>query len=182
MNCIAFDAAYSLYPQATFEQRLSLGIASHNDRTAQFTKYRNRGWQLISITPPQEKKARGAPFHGDVIRWVCDRHSWVVPLDTSDLQPRPRLSPTSEYFSWDPVIHNSWKLVERLVPGIMGSFHTTPGAAIGHRGYGSVMRYEYLIFDSGLFLTVTSFLKQQMHERSEAERISSAKQKELSTW
>ena len=92
MNCIAFDAAYSLYPQATFEQRMSLCIASRNDRRAEFKKYRNRGWKLILITPPQEKKSKGAPFHGDVIRWVHDRHSWVVPLDTSELQPRPPVS------------------------------------------------------------------------------------------
>ena len=182
MNCIAFDAAYSLYPQATFEERMSLCIASCNDRRAEFKKYRNRGWKLILITPPQEKKSRGAPFHGDVIRWVHDRHSWVVPLDTSELQPRPRLSPTSEYFAWDPVIYNSWKLVEWLRPEMMGSFHMSSGAPIGYRAHGSVMRYEYLVIDSELCQTIASFLKHQMHKRSKAKRRSSAKQKELSAW
>lgn len=155
MNCIAFDAAYSIYPQATFEERVSLGMASRNDREAEFAKYRSRGWQLIFIAPPQEKRTGGAPFHCGVTRWVRDRHMWIVPLDTSDLQPRPRLSPTSDYFAWDPMVYNSWKLIK--CPD--HNFELAEGFSIGRSDY-PVVRYEYLV-DRGLFHTITSSLKEQ---------------------
>lgn len=111
MNCIAFDAAYSFYPQATFEERRSLCMASDEDRTTQLMKYQRRGWELVLTISPEEKRGTKASFHADDNRCVCDRPSWVVPLDTGDLQLRPRLSPTSGHFA-DPVAHIQWKLVE----------------------------------------------------------------------
>lgn len=153
MNCIAFDAAYSLYPQATFESRRSLCMASDVNRDAQFAKYARRGWQPTMFVSRRKKRAIRALFHPDDTRWVCDRHSWVLPLDTSDLQSRPRLSSTSEQFAWDPVVYNSWELIKYG----KNMFKLKEGFPIGHTDYPAV-RYEYLV-DRGLFSTIHPSLK-----------------------
>ena len=180
MNCIAFDAAYSLYPQATFEERHSLCMATLTDTDATaFTKYSRRGWQLISAVWPHERATNRASFHVDATRWVADRYSWVVPLDTSELQPRPRLSPTSDYFAWDPVVYNSW----RLEVAEDHAFEMVGGAAIGQSVCSTVVRYAYLVVDPGLFKTIATFLKTQGRlEHLKAERLSGDERERLWTW
>ncbi|ETW81465.1 hypothetical protein HETIRDRAFT_444789 [Heterobasidion irregulare TC 32-1] len=75
MNCIAFDAAYSLYPQATFENKRSLCMASNASRVAEFAKYERRGWQPTVFVSRRKERDIKALFHPDDTRWVCDRHS-----------------------------------------------------------------------------------------------------------
>lgn len=138
MNFISFNAAYSLYPIATFEDRCALGMpkASLGGSTENaLDKYVKRGWRiyfvpspLISISPDKP------PFVLHKERWVGDEHTWTVPLDTSGLTGRPATSLSSEPFAWDPVVHNGWILTNR----------SENYRALYYSVQATVFRYNYL--------------------------------------
>ena len=110
MNFIAYDAAYSLYPRATFQHKINL-VFKHdtpNDRRC-ISKYGIRGWTPVANTSVNAKSVDNAFYVGQH-RFVGDPRCWKLPLDTSTIRPRPRLSHTSEPFHWDPAIQNSWIL------------------------------------------------------------------------
>lgn len=85
MNIITYNAAYSLYPYATFVLRQGLVINEKNSRAQDalmksLMKYGKRRWRimknnspLLSCLPPQMHG-----LHFDSERWVCDQKSWVV--------------------------------------------------------------------------------------------------------
>ncbi|KAG2134676.1 hypothetical protein BD769DRAFT_1443076 [Suillus cothurnatus] len=112
MNIITFDAAYSFYPIATFENRCALKIPGSRHRPDVLAKYIKRGWRVYSVFRPGDvAQPYESPFLPNVTRWVGDRHCWTVPLDTSGVTPRTALSPSSEQFSWDPSTQNGWKML-----------------------------------------------------------------------
>ncbi|KAI0337421.1 hypothetical protein BDW22DRAFT_1304042, partial [Trametopsis cervina] len=47
LNVITFDTAYSLYPQATYEDMCNLVLLDTPSRAAALEKYSRRGWSLI---------------------------------------------------------------------------------------------------------------------------------------
>lgn len=111
MNIITFDAAYSLYPAATFEERTSLWIPASPDvmtpaRSNVLAKYAKRGWSFTPVLTPRKSHL----FHVSEERFVGDRYTWTVRLSTDNIPHRPRLLPTSPVFNWDPVVQNSWSL------------------------------------------------------------------------
>lgn len=135
MNIISYNAAYSLYPRATFEERVSLcmSVANSGEIDA-IGKYKVRGWRVYSeILAHQEETS---PFYLLDTRWLDDDKSWVVPLDMAGVQKRPPLSTTSPEFDWDPAVQNSWCLVQDV--------NTTM------RHYevkSTVFRYNYMVAD-----------------------------------
>ena len=110
MNFIAFDAAYSLYPHATFEHVINLALKSdsYNEQRC-LAKYATRGWQTIGNVWPQNDNMANV-FSLYNVRFVGDHLCWKMRLDIKRLPRRPRLSPRSEGFTWDPVALNSWTL------------------------------------------------------------------------
>lgn len=82
MNVITFSHAYSLYPRATFHNRVSLSLLPQNrfDETVVY-KYTARGWTFISTvpTPPPDTQAP-APA-----RYVLDSDSELAPELAADL-------------------------------------------------------------------------------------------------
>ena len=110
MNFIAFDAAYSLYPQATFEHVINLALKNDKYRDQRcVAKYAKRGWRTIANCWPQDDEiARLFCLNNE--RFVGDDSSWTMRLDTKKTPKRPRLSPRSEPFAWDPASMNSWRL------------------------------------------------------------------------
>ena len=110
MNFITFNAAYSLYPKATFEHTVNLALRNdcYNDQRC-LAKYARRGWRTIGNFWPQDD-ATADIFALDRQRFVGDDKCWTILLDLEGVQTRPRLSPTSDPFQWDPVEHNSWCL------------------------------------------------------------------------
>ncbi|KAF8555519.1 hypothetical protein OG21DRAFT_1378209, partial [Imleria badia] len=52
MNFILSDAAYSLYPIATFEERSSLGMPSLRWSLKVIQKYLKHGWRFYSMPLP----------------------------------------------------------------------------------------------------------------------------------
>ncbi|OAX33835.1 hypothetical protein K503DRAFT_804062 [Rhizopogon vinicolor AM-OR11-026] len=148
MNIITFDAAYSFYPVATFEQRITLLIpGSSSNRLDAVQKYVARGWRVyaafrpVDIVHPSE-----SPFIPNKTRWVGDHHCWSISLDTTGVNPRPTLSPSSERFSWDPSLHNGWtvKCAAGCITDIVSpTIHAHPVMS-------TVFRYNYLFSDEKL--------------------------------
>jgi hypothetical protein len=153
MNFIAFDAAYSLYPRATFEERRALAFTSLGEHDLKaLGKYQIRGWSIMcNDWPPELVKSR-AYFYTQTIRAPRDSMSWVVPLGISGVEPRPRLSSSSEAFSWDPVIFNSWSLIKSELGHSLMSYHIARP---------TLFRYAYLVVDLGQVHDMFDFFKAQ---------------------
>jgi hypothetical protein len=140
MNFIAFDAAYSLYPRATFKNRLNLALKDDDDAERRcLAKYAFRGWQTIANVWPNQPSLTDS-FYRDITRRVGDGRCWVVKLDTTGVARRPRLSLPSEQFIWDPSEYNSWVLSQSSKP-----WRVDPTYHLVKTG---VFRYAYLCANS----------------------------------
>jgi len=80
MNIITHDKAYSFYPKATFEERLSLMISTEGSKqdTAR-AKYVSRGWGMITSPSLSELSNPKSPF-SPAKRYVGDSQCWTIPL------------------------------------------------------------------------------------------------------
>ncbi|KAI0765137.1 hypothetical protein C8Q74DRAFT_1286445 [Fomes fomentarius] len=129
MNIITYNAAYSLYPRATFLKREALEINKYNPRAvAALTKYSERGWRIMSNPSPLLACLPHNAFHFDVERWVCDTKSWTIRLDMEGVTPPPKASPSSVQLDWDPAAECSWMLLHQNNPKAQVYFevlHTT---------------------------------------------------------
>jgi hypothetical protein len=156
MNFIAFDAAYCLYPKATFDERRALSFSSLTEHDLKaLGKYAVRGWSLLANIWPHETKTSRTSFYLERKRWVKDNLSWVVPLDMTGVQPRARVSLLSERFPWDPVVCNSWILSKSLPSSSNKVFvHYTMLKT-------TVFRYAYVIADADLIQSMMDFIQEQ---------------------
>jgi hypothetical protein len=151
MNFITFDAAYALYPLATFEERRALSFSGNDERDLEaLGKYATRGWSIISNIWPHEAKTTKASFYQDERRWVRDGLGWIVPLDKAGVESPPKVSPLSEKFTWDPVEYNSWMLVKA---GKMYMAYDVVKPTI--------FRYGYLVSDRNLVAFLILFFQDQ---------------------
>ncbi len=86
MNVIMHNAAYSLYPYATFEHESSLVLTrDQSARTnAALEKYASRGFRILDPRRPSLPVICGtqelASFFVGHRRQVADRNSWIIPL------------------------------------------------------------------------------------------------------
>ncbi|KAI0646149.1 hypothetical protein C8Q79DRAFT_909306 [Trametes meyenii] len=115
MNVITYNAAYSLYPFATFELNISLVL---NDREpnapAALRKYSRRGWKSIASDSSLVHYLEPRAFSLDTLRWVCDGRSWTIPLPTdgfSEPLSGKQLSPKAIAHARDPISECGWYLV-----------------------------------------------------------------------
>ncbi|KAJ8482370.1 hypothetical protein ONZ51_g5420 [Trametes cubensis] len=116
MNAITYNAAYALFPLPTLEHCTSLIINGANPSSHEaLEKYTRRGWRTIANSSPLLPFLDPHWFHFNKIRWVCDVHTWTIPLSTTDVTPPPRASPSSDALSWDPFAESGWTL--RYGPG-----------------------------------------------------------------
>jgi hypothetical protein len=114
MNFITFDAAYSLYPVATFEERNTLQVwreRPFHDLTV-VNKYSERGFTWFS-TLTASTFSQVSSFHASEDRTVGDRYTWKVALNIQGVDLRPPMNSSSSIFQCDPVIYNGWSLLER---------------------------------------------------------------------
>jgi hypothetical protein len=174
MNVIGFDAAYSFYPYATFEKRRSLVMNDLSEKDAEaLGKYAMRGWTIVSSIWPHETGSSSVSFHIGELRKVCDKYSWTVPLDTTGVTPRPRLSPLSEEFDWDPVMHSSWRL-EGNSKGVR------PRYAFAHP---SIFRFEYMLAHKAFLSKLLPFFRRQgTMEHMKANHLSEEDKMKSWTW
>ncbi|KAI0755934.1 hypothetical protein BC629DRAFT_1271974, partial [Irpex lacteus] len=76
MNFITFNNAYCLYPMATLRVGTNLLLRSIRDGVrASLVKFEERGWPYVRFLAQDD-----ATFVHTSVRWVCDPHTWVVPL------------------------------------------------------------------------------------------------------
>jgi hypothetical protein len=127
----------------------------------------------VSSIWPHETETYKVPFYIDELRRVCDKHSWTVPLDTTGVKPRPRLSALSEEFDWDPVVYNSWRLD--------GDFKgVRPRYKVAHP---SIFRFEYLVAHETFLSKITPFFKSQgTIEHLKATHLSKEDKEKSWTW
>ena len=136
MNLIAYDAAYSMYPTATFNKKTSLAFkASTPAELRAHAKYRQRGWTILDNVWSSDNADLDF-FFVNAIRYVGDSMSWTIPFDTSGLQLRNCLSQCSRRFTWDAVRYNSWVLSPAA-----GSGRVFPDFKVVRS---SVLRYTYV--------------------------------------
>ncbi|RXW17415.1 hypothetical protein EST38_g8442 [Candolleomyces aberdarensis] len=146
MNFIAHDAAYSLYPKATFDKRIaiSFGWDSHEATKKALDKYSERGWSFVDDLSYQNVKAVSPAIVPDVERYLDDRDTWILPLDTDGLGVD---ADGSSAPSRNPFHCNSWKL-KRDFHG----YSTQIELGITYEIYHAPKHFEhaYLIADRGL--------------------------------
>ncbi|GJE97285.1 hypothetical protein PsYK624_135010 [Phanerochaete sordida] len=130
LNIISYSHAYSLYPRVTFENRLMLLLLpDRRIRPAVKEKYKDRGYTLLRHVPMLLPTLTGDGT-GDVVarqrardrsvarcflaglRWIGDRHSWVLPLraDGAALLP-PSHGECGATVSRDPCAVTTWEVV-----------------------------------------------------------------------
>ena len=92
MNFITHEAAYSLYPLATFEKRCGLVFIDNRGSERALAKYAARGFKMLKIDVNFRKCRRG-PYTDplcspglviDCRREVGDRFTWVLQFSNKD--------------------------------------------------------------------------------------------------
>ncbi|EDR15939.1 uncharacterized protein LACBIDRAFT_301449 [Laccaria bicolor S238N-H82] len=153
MNVIAFDAAYSLYPRATFDLRRGLSLAHISPREAKaLAKYGARGWVIHSTIWPHEEDTLKPLFKVDVLRRMIDRDSWVIPFDTTDITLRSPFNLSSPPFTEDPAAFSSWTLCGR----------TSLEYDMSYRFLSStILKYDYVNDDPGFLEVMIAFFQKQ---------------------
>ncbi|KAI0659026.1 hypothetical protein C8Q70DRAFT_916411 [Cubamyces menziesii] len=144
LNIITYNAAYCLYPLATLEAYTSLVLNGGNPgKVAALEKYAKRGWRAISNPSPLIQYLNPSLFYVGKSRWVCDEHTWTVPLSMEGVKPPPPSSPSSEALSWDPIAECGWRLAYLSIPeglviakfGIVATTVLRWGYTTGNAGY-----------------------------------------------
>jgi hypothetical protein len=156
MNFISSDAAYALYPVATFENRTALGMPSSRVSPVAIRKYLTRGWRVYFM-PTSNDLAHPTtpPFLLNQVRWVADKHTWTLPLDQTGVKARPPLSRTSDPLTFDPVRFNGWQLKVCRGQDTNGyECHYYPVST-------TVFRYNYAIPDEALSFTIRDWANHQ---------------------
>ena len=165
MNIITYNAAYALFPRATFEERESLIVNRTPRSEPALTKYASRGFRLLEA-PPRPSDGQSAQTHRagppyppwffvDEPRWVCDKRSWVITLDTEGVVAPPPATPSSAPLSWDPAAECGWTL--RRFPD-----DDTGRLSMRYRTFDtSVFRWRYTAPNSEFVDAVVPFLKAQ---------------------
>ncbi|EMD40267.1 hypothetical protein CERSUDRAFT_44125 [Gelatoporia subvermispora B] len=150
MNVVAYDKAYALYPQATFEERISLVCKREAERQDDaLTKYEERGWSMLRVLPNSADDCDDSGFQLGP-RFLGDGHSWVIPLDLAGVDRPPRASPLSAPLSQDPVAATSWRVGRHLATGMaVIEFDTIQS---------EVLRYSYVIRDDEIERIVMDML------------------------
>lgn len=175
MNVISYNAAYCLYPYATFEERrtLAMSVATPNEAEA-LGKYAVRGWRILHDVWAHEENNPQSSFYMFKNRWVEDRKSWIIPLNLTGVVLRPPPSATSDTFFWDPVIQNSWKLTRGKGGKLLMTYYVAKS---------TVFRYNYLVADHALLCTLVGFFKKQGElENLKREHLSLEEKRTSATW
>lgn len=173
MNLISYDSAISLFPKATFEDRRAVSFdCSRDAEKLALQKYTNRGWKIGPNILPFEASGE-APFYVGTHRWVNDDKSWIVPLDMIGITMPVALSESSRPLTWDPIIHNSFRL-EKFEEELTVSYS---------KAESSILRYPYLVADGTfLQLLIDFFLEQGKAQHWKTSSLPDVEKEKCWTW
>lgn len=137
------------------------------------SKYGRRGFQIVATYL--------WPFAGsdpclvlDTVRNVNDRFTWRVALDTTGVEPRPKLTPTSDVMKTDPVVQNSWEMCN-----VRGSNLTITYFAVKS----TLLRYNYVVAENDYLLQLLNWLRVQgFYEHEKVEGLSGEEKSNAWTW
>jgi hypothetical protein len=143
MNIISHSTAYSIYPHATYDRRITLytlyrkqGPLSEAQSRPAVEKYEARGWTVYTYLG--DKAEHLFPYGR---RWIDDKHSWVIPLPSI-----PGDQPVSHS---DPIDTTSWHLIRKgptidfnIVAGLLLDFAYVIDAADEHDTMRTSMRNQ----------------------------------------
>ncbi|KZT30878.1 hypothetical protein NEOLEDRAFT_1159954 [Neolentinus lepideus HHB14362 ss-1] len=149
MNIISYDAAYALYPNATFEKRHALVVGkvrAERDIKA-VHKCMQRGWRMQAALYNHPIPDY---FEENLVRTVEDGHSWKISLSPQGVEPPRPLSLTSDPLRWDPVVYSSFKLV-----------HTTEVYMWYELVSSTLLRFKYLVADETFMSIIRKFCRSQ---------------------
>lgn len=158
MNAISYEKAYCLFPRATLEQRRSVLSfdGPPSDRIEQCVqKYQQRGWIFCDY---RDLSHSDPAFHTGE-RWINDKLSWVIPLNTTDIPPALPANPSSAPLSHDPVNICSWRVCEPQRPAMI-DFKILESPAL---------RYFYVISNYDLY----QYLKNRLSVEVQTEKMKS---------
>lgn len=144
MNVISYEYAYCLFPVATLEERASLLSYSSQGRSKRraegLVKYSARGFQMLdslSLTD-LESPRKISPFTFGP-RWIGDRDTWVIRLDTHGIPAPPPPNPYSVARSNDPVALASFSVRYDVTEGAIMDFSIVESP---------VLKYAYVFGDT----------------------------------
>lgn len=120
MNVLTYKAAYSFFPNETFEKRRNVCFAGRDIISPDaIEKYTLRGWPLINDYSLAHD-ARDAPTKNRTLRlrqrWVGDSDTWIFPFDTAGLESRlgAEVTDLPVPISIDPLSLNSFNIKENI--------------------------------------------------------------------
>ncbi|EIM84863.1 uncharacterized protein STEHIDRAFT_61050 [Stereum hirsutum FP-91666 SS1] len=174
MNLISFDTAYSLYPRATFkERRMQLMREITPEEVKAISKYGRRGFQ-IAATYLWPYAGSDPCLVLDTVRNVNDRFTWRVALDTTGVDPRSKLTPTSNVMKTDPVVQNTWEMCH-----LRGDNLTITYFAVKS----TLLRYNYVVAENDYLLQLVNWLRVQgFYEHEKVEGLSGEEKINAWTW
>lgn len=115
-------------------------------------KYVRRGWRIYFVpTPDDLAHPMDPPFLLNKMRWVGDKHTWILPLDQTGVKERPPLSPASAPLKFDHVRCNGWNL--KLSKGFAANGYQCQSYPL----QSTVFRYNYAIPDEELSLDIRAW-------------------------
>lgn len=174
MNLISFDTAYSLYPRATFkERRMQLMREITTEEVKAISKYGRRGFQ-IAATYIWPYAGSDPCLVLDTVRNVNDRFTWRIALDTTGVDPRSKLTPTSNVMKTDPVVQNTWEMCH-----LRGDNLTITYFAVKS----TLLRYNYVVAENDYLLQLVNWLRVQgFYEHEKVEGLSGEEKINAWTW
>lgn len=164
MNVISFEKAYCLFPRATLEDRRSIVTLRYNPEPGVLQncieKYEERGWSFENFRDVYQQDP--AFYLGD--RWINDSMSWVIPLDTTELQHPPPANPYSAPLLHDPAAVCNWRISNPR------SYHSITEAEVFESRN---LRYTYVISNTELskYLDHTLSIKLREEDRKRVKHL-----------
>ncbi|KAF5340168.1 hypothetical protein D9758_014991 [Tetrapyrgos nigripes] len=117
MNVISHSHGYSLFPRATFEDRLSFHTPAFTtvkdkDKRAR-EKYTRRGWRIVRAPSASSYTRPNSECRDHGLRYIGDSCCWVIPLEPicepNDVVTVPGSSGVPMSLKTDPVRAHSWR-------------------------------------------------------------------------
>ena len=120
MNLISHSHAYSLYPYATFEERVSIhtptpaSVIRMDKHKKAREKYTRRGWSMAP-TPSAAAYLRPNSEFRNALRCVGDSKCWIIPLEPLDVLEETSLyQDISMHLEGDVVRAHAWENMSTL--------------------------------------------------------------------